>query len=188
MSIATWFAARWAGAKIAGAAVQWSRLLPWLALLLGVLAALWAIEQHGFRRGVAHEHPIAFAAGEKGDRATWLEAQAKAAAEHKAKAKATEDRQADIGTKVGEKHAHDAADLHAAYDRVRDKARRGAASGTELPGVPGAAGVVDAATGADDVTVAAPLVLIEEGDECRLQVQAWQAWYAGVRAAAVAPK
>lgn len=204
MTILGWLATRWAAARVAGAAVNWTRLLPWLALLLGVTAALWAVERHGYARGAAHERPIAFADGEKAERATWLAAQAVATAEHKRIAKATEERQAAVGVKVGETYATDVADLHAAYRGLRDQARRGSTRGADLPGVPGTAGGAAQPGGADivvtdpegvhraarlivDDDVEKVLVLLEEGDVYRLRVMAWVSWYEGVAAAAVVP-
>lgn len=205
MMILGWLGARWAAARVAGAAVNWVRLLPWVALLLGIAAALWAVERHGYARGAAHERPIAFAAGEKAERASWLAAQALATAEHKRIAKATEGRQAAVGVKVGETYATDVADLHAAYRGLRDASRRGSTRGADLPGVSGAAGGAAQSGGAyivvtdpgqldragfaprlisiDDIDTT--LVLLEEGDVYRLRVMAWVSWYDGVAAASV---
>lgn len=205
MTILGWLGARWAAARVAGAAVNWARLLPWVALVLGVAAALWAVERHGYARGVAHERPIAFAAGEKAEHASWVAAQAAVKAVHKQLAKDTEGRQSAVGVKVGGKYATDLADLHAGYRGLRDQARRGSTRGADLPGVSGAAGGA-AQSGGADIVVTDPgqldragfaprlisiddidttLVLLEEGDVYRLRVMAWVSWYDGVAAASV---
>lgn len=150
----------------------------WLAvagLVLGLLAA-------GFAGGRAWERPRAFKAGQVTQDSMWMNAIAKAKAAHVAAAKATEARQEQVTRQEVRRHEQDRVELRAGYaaarKRLRDKAGAGRATGgADLPRAAQSTGRVDEAGCADDHAVEVALLnFAEEGDEYRLQVQAWQEW------------